>query len=96
MSNEKVYTHSIKFYEKDTQKSDYVPGISMAKPPEWAPDFVVCELGINLPVFREWLGEQIQAGRITNDGWVNMSVSERKSQSNGRAPELTETSDFGI
>ena len=87
----KEYTHSVKFYDRETKKSDYVKGISMSKPADWRPDFVVSEMGINLPAFREWLSEQIQAGRIDKDGWVNLDVLESDpSRANGATPPMPE------
>ena len=89
--SERNYTHNITWYNREAREGVSAEGISIRTPADWKPDFVEYELSINLPAFRQWLSDQIAAGGIDRDGWLNLDMVKRKPKQATAMPEFAST-----
>ena len=89
--SERNYTHNITWYNKEAREGVSAEGISIRTPADCKPDFVEYGLSINLPAFRQWLSDQIAAGGIDRDGWLNLDMVKRKPKQAAAMPEFAST-----
>ena len=89
--SERNYTHNITWYNREKREGMNAEGVSIRTPADRKPDVVEFELSINLPAFREWLGDQIAAGSIDRDGWLNLDMVKRKPKQAAAMPEFAPT-----